>query len=118
MLLQRNEGKVIRFRCHTGHGYSADSLLSEFKIKTEETLWSAIRALEEDALFMRALARHSAEHHNGANSESWLKKADEVLERVTLVRKALARDERDMSRKKGQILENVPATTNKSFDAL
>ena len=116
VLLQRNEGNSVRFRCHTGHGYSADSLLAEFNIKTEETLWSAIRALEENALFMRGLAQHSSEHHNGASSESWLKKADEVLERVNLVRKALARDERDGSREKGQILEEPPAATNKSLD--
>ena len=46
VLLQRIEEHSVRYRCHTGHAYSADSLLAEFSIKTEETLWSAIRALE------------------------------------------------------------------------
>jgi two-component system, chemotaxis family, protein-glutamate methylesterase/glutaminase len=110
VLLQRDEGNSIRYRCHTGHAYSAESLLAEFSIKTEETLWSAIRVLEEGALFMKGLARHCAEHHDGLNSESWLKKADEVQESVNLVRKALARGERGISRKKGQIVED-PLTT-------
>jgi two-component system, chemotaxis family, protein-glutamate methylesterase/glutaminase len=91
VLLQRAEENSIRFRCHTGHAFSVDSLLAEFAIKTEESLWSAIRALEEGALFMKGLAQHYAEHQNGANCESWLKKAEEVQQRVNLVRQALAR---------------------------
>jgi two-component system, chemotaxis family, protein-glutamate methylesterase/glutaminase len=118
VLLQRNEARNIRYRCHTGHAYSAESLLADLSIKTEETLWSAIRVLEEGALFMRGLAQHSAEHHNGANSASWLKKADEVLDRVNLVRKALPHGERGISRRNGGILESLPVTTSKSLDSL
>lgn len=106
VLLQRDEENSIRYRCHTGHAYSADSLLAEFSVKTEETLWIAIRALEEDALFMRGLARHSAEHHNGSNSESWRKKADKVLERVNLVRKALTHRESAEVKQKRQTAED------------
>lgn len=90
VLLQRDDGDGVRFRCHTGHAYAADSLLAEFGIKTEESLWDSIRALEENVLFMKSLAQHSAEHHKGVNSESWLKKAEEMQERVNLVRRALA----------------------------
>ena len=105
VLLRRIEGNGIRFRCHTGHAYSAESLLAELGIKTEETLWSAIRALEENALFMRGLAQHSAEHHNDANSDAWIKKSDEVLGRVSLVRKALGRREPRELNGEGQIAE-------------
>lgn len=106
VLLQRNEGDSIRFRCHTGHAYSVDSLLAEFSIRTEETLWSAIRALEEDAIFMRGLAQHSAENHHGVHSERWLRKADEVQDRVNLVRKALTRCEPGGLNQKRQIVED------------
>src|SRR4051812_19843881 len=53
VLLQLKEGDNLRFRCHTGHAYSVDSLLAEFTEKTEESLWSAIRALEEGVILMR-----------------------------------------------------------------
>lgn len=89
VLLQRSEGNTVRFRCHTGHAYSIESLLAEFAIKTEESLWSAIRALEEDALLMKGLAEHSAEHHKGANYDSLQKRAEDLQERVRLVRQAL-----------------------------
>ncbi|HKV80660.1 MAG TPA: chemotaxis protein CheB [Candidatus Sulfotelmatobacter sp.] len=110
VLLQRDEGQSIRYRCHTGHAYSAESLLAEFSIRTEESLWSAIRALEEDVLFMRGLAKHSSEHHNGANSESWLKKAAELQDRVNLVRNALMRRQTRGLNEKAQIVED-PLTT-------
>jgi two-component system chemotaxis response regulator CheB len=94
VLLQLHEGNSTRFRCHTGHAYSVDSLLAEFTMKNEESLWSAIRALEENAILMKGLARHAAENHTHPDSikhsESLLKKADEVLERANLVRRALA----------------------------
>jgi two-component system, chemotaxis family, protein-glutamate methylesterase/glutaminase len=53
VLLQLKEGRGVRFRCHTGHAYSVDSLLAEITDKTEDSLWTTIRALEEGALFMR-----------------------------------------------------------------
>ena len=118
VLLQRDEGNSIRFRCHTGHAYSADSLLAEFGIKTEESLWSAIRALEEDVLLMRGLAQHSAAHHNGMDSESWLKKAEEVQDRVNLVRKALATREPHRLSETGHMIEEPSAATQKSLDSL
>lgn len=111
VLLQREEGSSIRFRCHTGHAYSSDSLLAEFNIRTEETLWSAIRALEEDMLLMRDLAKHSASHHNGVDSESWLKKAEEIQDRVNVVRKALVSPEPHRLSETGHLIEEPSRAT-------
>jgi two-component system chemotaxis response regulator CheB len=89
VLLHLKEGGNLRFRCHTGHAYSVDSLLAEFTEKTEESLWSAIRAIEEGVLLMRDLARHFGEQHNGANAEALLTKADESQRRAELVRQVV-----------------------------
>lgn len=99
VLLQLKEGGNTRFRCHTGHAYSVDSLLAEFGEKTEETLWSAIRAIEEGVLLMRDLAKHFDEHHNGEDAEALLKKADESQQRADLVRRAVMNHE-NLSREK------------------
>jgi two-component system, chemotaxis family, protein-glutamate methylesterase/glutaminase len=37
----------LRYRCHTGHSYTADVLLAEQTKKLEETLWIALRMFEE-----------------------------------------------------------------------
>jgi two-component system chemotaxis response regulator CheB len=88
-LLQLKEGGNMRFRCHTGHAYSVDSLLTEFTEKTEDSLWNAIRAIEEGVLLMRELAKHFGEQHKGTDAEALLTKADESQQRADLVRRAV-----------------------------
>lgn len=39
--------EALRFRCHTGHAYSANDLLTDQSAKIEETLWVALRMFEE-----------------------------------------------------------------------
>lgn len=40
-------GPNLRFRCHTGHAYTAETLLAEQSSKIEETMWTALRMFEE-----------------------------------------------------------------------
>lgn len=88
VLIEVKEGRGVRFRCHTGHAYSVDSLLSEITEKAGESLWTTIRSLEEGALLMRRLAEHYGEQHNGADAAELTKKADEAQARADLVRRA------------------------------
>lgn len=46
----------LRFRCHTGHAFMAQSLLSEQSNSTEEAVWAAVRALHEKQTLLRRLA--------------------------------------------------------------
>ncbi len=46
---------TLRFRCHTGHSFTADSLLSEQSSKIEETLWITLRMLEERRNLLRSM---------------------------------------------------------------
>src|SRR5262245_31438051 len=46
-LWEAREGGLSRFRCHTGHGYTVDSLLAAQNGKLEKALWSAVRRLME-----------------------------------------------------------------------
>lgn len=62
VLVQLQEGNLLRFRCHTGHAYTMDSLLASINDSIEKTLWSTVRALEEQMLLLRHLARHVEEH--------------------------------------------------------
>lgn len=42
------ESGSLRYRCHTGHAYTAAALLVEQTEKMEETLWVALRMFEEN----------------------------------------------------------------------
>jgi two-component system chemotaxis response regulator CheB len=48
-LWEIDDGALLRFRCRVGHGYTAEGLLSEHQQSLENSLWAAIRALEESA---------------------------------------------------------------------
>ena len=43
VLLQVEEEGRVRFRCHTGHAYSADSLLASINEAIEDALWNTVR---------------------------------------------------------------------------
>jgi two-component system chemotaxis response regulator CheB len=62
VLLQLEEGGRLRFRCHTGHAYSADSLRTAVNQGIEDALWNAVRALEEGGLLMQQLSHHLRGH--------------------------------------------------------
>ena len=87
-LLQLKENGRTRFRCHTGHAYSSNSLLSELTESVEETMWSAIRTIDESAMLMRHMAEHVRESDGGA-ADRFLEKAREAERRSELVRRAV-----------------------------
>ena len=58
----------MRFRCHTGHAYSADSLLAAINEAIEDALWNTVRAIDEGARFIRHLADHLQPHDRHAPS--------------------------------------------------
>lgn len=55
-LWEVNEGRVLRFRCHTGHAFTADALLHNSQQHLEETLWVALRMMEERKNLLTSMA--------------------------------------------------------------
>jgi two-component system chemotaxis response regulator CheB len=88
VLLQLKEEKRIRFRCHTGHAYSVDSLLAEITEGVEDSLWNAIRSVEESVLLLRHMAEHLGGSENGHPTEEFLARAQQAQRRADLVRQA------------------------------
>lgn len=52
VLVKLTEGKLSRFRCHTGHAYSSSALISGIMEKIDESYWAAMRSLEEAAMLL------------------------------------------------------------------
>lgn len=53
---QIGDEEPLRFRCHIGHAFTADSLLTEQTRNLENALWSAVRLMEEKVTFSRRMA--------------------------------------------------------------
>lgn len=58
VLTEIEEGNRFRFRCHTGHAFSSDTLLAEVTKSAEISLWNSLRAIEESELLLNRLAEH------------------------------------------------------------
>jgi two-component system chemotaxis response regulator CheB len=99
VLLQLKEGTRTRFRCHTGHAYSIASLLAAVSEGIEDSLWTAIRSLEQGQLLMCRVADHLRTAHNSEEATLLLERADEarrqsdVLRRLVMAREPLPVDE-------------------------
>jgi two-component system, chemotaxis family, protein-glutamate methylesterase/glutaminase len=92
VLLELKDRAPLRFRCHTGHAYTLESLLSEMDDVIEDSLWNAIRALEERAMLMRQAGEHvRATHTDGDND--FMARAAQEQRRADLVRQAVLEDD-------------------------
>jgi two-component system chemotaxis response regulator CheB len=57
VLVRVREGSIVRYRCHTGHAFSLETLLAEVNEEIDSTLWAALRAIEERILLLEELAQ-------------------------------------------------------------
>jgi two-component system chemotaxis response regulator CheB len=87
-LWERQEGDLIRFKCHVGHAYSSESMQAEQGVALEAALWSALRSLEERADLFRRLARRSS--HSTETATRYEGKAAEVTGHADAVRQTIA----------------------------
>jgi two-component system chemotaxis response regulator CheB len=93
VLSRLHSGQIVRYRCHTGHAYSSDALLEALTEKIEDSLYNAIRGIDESAILLNHLGDHSAEANQPKLAALYFKKAKEAEERSDLVRKAALRHE-------------------------
>ncbi|ACU61867.1 chemotaxis protein CheB [Chitinophaga pinensis] len=89
VLSSLTEGDRIRFRCHTGHAFSADTLLSAITESIEEALWNAIRNIQESTLLLNHMGDHFAEANQAKIAAMYFKKAKDAMKRGEMVRKAV-----------------------------
>lgn len=64
-----------RFRCHTGHAFTADVLAHAQAEKVEEAMWMAMRVLRERAELSRDLAQNAT---SAADKDLWQARAQEA----------------------------------------
>lgn len=100
VLLRMKQDGPTRFRCHTGHAYSAASLSAAVNEGIEEALWIAVRALEEGALLMRHLATHADGDHADDRASAFTALASDAHRQSEMVRE-VARQRDNVSPRPG-----------------
>jgi two-component system chemotaxis response regulator CheB len=89
VLVSLTEGGRLRFRCHTGHAFSADSLLASVTENIEHSLWAAIRSIQESVFLLNHMGDHFAEANQPKVAAIFFRKAREAEKRITVMRQAV-----------------------------
>jgi two-component system chemotaxis response regulator CheB len=79
--------KPLRYRCHTGHAFTARVLEALQGGEAEEALWAAVRSLHEQEQLFRNM--HSKSPASDSGSE-YLRKAEQAKEHAALLRDLIA----------------------------
>ncbi len=78
VLVEIAEGKLRRFRCHTGHGFTEDALLEGMAQSTGAAIWQVVRGLQETEMLLEHMAGHFQEAGETAHAQRFLSKAREM----------------------------------------
>jgi two-component system chemotaxis response regulator CheB len=77
-LVRIAEGKMSRFRCHTGHAYTDSALLEGVMASTGELLWQVIRSFEESVMLLTHMGRHLKDAGDVGRAEIFFDKARQL----------------------------------------
>lgn len=88
-LTQLKEGKIMRFRCHTGHAFTISALLAEVTESVEDHLWQAMRSLEESNMLLEKLGQHFTKEGQAGEAELFLTKARQMAKQARLIHDAI-----------------------------
>jgi len=64
VLWEIEQGELLRYRCRVGHAYTADTLRVSLSESAENSLWVALRAVEEKAALLRRVAQKAGPRMN------------------------------------------------------
>ena len=104
-LWEMNDEDLLRYRCHVGHAYSAESLTEGQSQMLEVALWSAVRALEEQMILARRIVERARKANYTRAAETFERRAQEAEENSALIRQVL------LSEQKGDIADQILQTT-------
>lgn len=90
VLWKMDKGVDLRYRCHTGHAYTAATLLAEQTMKIEETMWTALRMFEERKNLLTTIAKEQ----KGATAKSANERAKMSQVHIDRIRAVLLADDK------------------------
>ncbi|MDB5205424.1 MAG: chemotaxis protein CheB [Flavisolibacter sp.] len=92
-LVRLVEGNLIRFRCHTGHAYTASALLADMTTSVEAMLWQAMRGMEETNLLLKNIEVHLKELGHKKQAAIFRDKAEEASHRARIIHDSVFKQE-------------------------
>ena len=113
VLVKLKEGKLVRYRCHTGHAYSASALLSGVMGMIDESYWAVMRSLEEAAMLLDQIGNNLIDEGQTKAARLFLDRSKAAFDQSRRLREAVLGTERfsgDSLRYKAQGNQARPET--------
>lgn len=92
-LVRLTEGTWLRFRCHTGHAFTPSTLLTGITEAVEESLWQAMRAVEEQAMLLDHIAGHLRQTGQPAKAALFIDQAHRARDHARVIHDSLPEHE-------------------------
>jgi len=83
---QIDKSEPLRFRCHTGHCFTADTFLTAQTQNLEKALWSAARIMEEKVIFLRQMCERMGNYNLPSAAAKYEYHAKSLDAEVSLIR--------------------------------
>jgi two-component system chemotaxis response regulator CheB len=97
VLWELDDDAVLRYRCHVGHAFTADSLWLGQTTLQERALWGAVRSLEEQASLLTRMARRSENDGHQMLAKRFSGRADAARDEARILRGMLLRENQETS---------------------
>jgi two-component system, chemotaxis family, protein-glutamate methylesterase/glutaminase len=91
VMLERDDGGLVRFACQVGHAYSPESLNEHQGDALESALWNATRTLDERADLLRRMARRAERQGSRKTTSRLQHKADVASGQADEIRATILR---------------------------
>ena len=86
VLIQIEEGTIVRFRCHTGHAFSLKTLMAGINDAIDSSLWATLRAVEERVMLLRQMEQLALRSGANGAAAQWRQQADDSEQRLQPLR--------------------------------
>lgn len=93
VMTQLVEGQLIRYRCHTGHAYTLNSLLSEVTQSVENLLYQSMRGLEETKLLLQRLGERFTVEKQPHVAQVFFRKSEQIGKQARVIHKSILKHE-------------------------
>jgi two-component system chemotaxis response regulator CheB len=90
-LWEMNEEGALRYRCHVGHAYTAETLVAAQSSGLEDALWAAIRAFEENAKLAARMVERARTAKDEDVERRFTKRAETARQRADELRALVER---------------------------
>lgn len=113
-LWELGDGKLLRFRCRTGHAFSGETLLAEQSEALETALWSGLRALEERAALAHKMFKGAHDRNQARSAQRFAQQEQEAQQNAAVIRQVLLKGLKDGDGEEVEEGQNGKGVNNKN----